>query len=131
MLLGIGGFDVPGSPSGHYMMVEDGCPTCHMGPDKGHTLEPQLASCETCHGELDSFDRNGVQTAVEAMFHEVEELLEAKGLLHDGHPVVGKYSDAEEGALWNWLVVKEDGSFGVHNSAYTKALLEYALDGLK
>ncbi len=65
------------------------------------------------------------------MFHEVEELLEAKGLLHDGHPVVGKYPEAEEGALWNWLVVEEDGSLGVHNSAYTKALLQSALEALK
>ena len=131
MLLGIGGYDVPGSPSGHYLMVKDGCADCHLGPDKGHTLTPQLSACATCHGELDSFDRNGVQSEVKAMFHEAEGLLEAKGLLHDGHPVVGKYSDAEEGALWNWLVVKEDASWGVHNSQYTKALLESALEALR
>jgi hypothetical protein len=130
MLLGVGGYGEPGSPSGHYMMVEEGCPVCHMA-EKNHTLEPSTAACESCHGELDTFDRNGVQTEVQALFDELEELLEAEGLLHDGHPVVQTVSEAQAGALWNYLVVAEDGSLGVHNSQYAKALLEAGLEALR
>jgi hypothetical protein len=130
-LLGIGGYGAAGSPSAHYQLVSDGCPVCHMGPDKGHTLEAKTAACQSCHAELDTFDRNGVQTEVQALIDELEELLEAKGLLHDGHPVVGEYSEEEAGALWNYRFVTPDGSLGVHNSAYTKALLQTAIDALK
>ncbi|MEE8413860.1 MAG: hypothetical protein V3R96_04850, partial [Dehalococcoidales bacterium] len=130
MLLGTGG-GISGSPSAHYMMVEDGCVTCHMGPDNNHTWEPQLSSCQSCHADLDTFDRNGVQTEVKAMFEELGELLDAKGLLHDGHPVPGKYSEAKAAALWAYRFIEPDGSFGVHNPQYTKALLEASIAALK
>jgi len=34
-------------------------------------------------------------------------------------------------AMWNYKFVEEDQSMGVHNSAYTKALLQQALDAMK
>ncbi len=130
MLLGIGGYGASDSPGAHYNYVSDGCPVCHMAEDS-HTFEADLAGCQSCHAELDTLDYNEVQTEVQALIDELEELLEAEGLLHDGHPVVGTATEAQAGALWNYRFVTPDGSLGVHNSAYTKALLRAAIIALK
>ncbi len=136
MLLGIGGWGASGSPSAHYSMVQDGCPTCHL-PDGNHLLSPSMnrgaiTACQSCHADAKNFDIGGTQTEVEELIAELEHLLEAKGLYHDGHPVVGKYPEAEAGALWNYITIAvEDGSKGVHNPAYTKALLKASIDALK
>ncbi len=135
MLLGIGGWGATGSPSAHYTMIEDGCPTCHL-PDDNHLLSPSMnrgaiTACQSCHAGAENFDIGGTQTEVEALIEELEHLLEAKGLYHDGHPVVGKYSESEAGALWNYITIAvEDARMGVHNPAYTKALLDASLDAL-
>ncbi len=140
MLLGIGGWGADGNPAAHYSMVEDGCPTCHL-PDDNHLLSPSLnreaiKSCQSCHADAENFDIGGTQTEVDALIAELEELLIAKGLLAgehgDTHPVVGEYPEAEAGALWNYILIAvEDGSHGVHNPAYTKALLEASIEALQ
>jgi len=45
----------------------------------------------------------------------------------EGLAVPGKYSEAEAGALFNYLYVEEDRSEGIHNTDYSKALLEASL----
>lgn len=136
MLLGIIGQGASGSPGPHYSMIPDGCPTCHL-PDGNHLLSPSMnrgaiKACQSCHADAENFDIDGLQTEVEELIVELEELLEAKGLYHDGHPVVGKYPEAEAAALWNYIYIAvEDGSKGVHNPKYTKALLEASIDALK
>ena len=62
------------------------------------------------------------------MLEELGGLLEAKGLLHDGHPVLGTYPEAQAGALWNYIAVTEDGSLGVHNADYLEQLLQVGID---
>ncbi len=134
MLLGQGGAgDAKGLPSAHAMLVKDTCVTCHVGEDNSHTFEPVVSACVTCHSDAENFDINGVQIEVEALIAQVGELLVAKGLLdEEGHPVVGDYPAAEASALWNYIyIVFEDGSLGVHNAAYTKAMLEAALVALQ
>ncbi len=131
MFLGVGAYGISDSVSIHYTLVENGCPTCHV-VDGNHTLEPDVDGCTSCHADLDTFDRNGVQTEVEELFAHLGELLEATGLLHDGHPVneaVGTV--AEGGALWNYLYVYEDGSMGIHNPGYTKNMLKSAIAALE
>ena len=128
MLLGLGGAGVEGSPSAHALMVEDTCVSCHLGEGDSHTFEPDEASCEGCHADLEDFDYNGVQTEVEALIAELGEKLEAAGLLVDGEPNPGTYPEAQAQAAWNWIYITlEDGSKGVHNSAYTIAMLEAGL----
>ena len=133
MLLGLGAAGVEGSPSAHSVMVEDTCVACHVGEAKDHSMEPSVSACVACHAEAEDFDINGVQTEVEEMVAEVGEMLVAKGLLdEEGHPVVGSYPEAEASALWNYIyIVFEDASSGVHNAAYTKAMLEAALEALQ
>jgi hypothetical protein len=136
VILGVGGALADGSPSIHYALVEDGCPQCHLADDN-HLFSPALnrhaiTACQACHADAENFDINGVQTEVEELIVELEHLLEAKGLYHDGHPVVGEYPEAEAGALWNYIMLQvEDGSKGVHNPEYTKALLEASIAALK
>jgi hypothetical protein len=133
MLLGIAGAgDVEGSPSTHYALVEDTCVTCHLGEGDNHSFEPEVEACQACHTDAEDFDINGVQTEVKAMLDELEEGLIALGWLdEEGHPTVTSIPDDQAAALWNWIyIAHEDGSYGVHNPAYTKALLEAGLAAL-
>ena len=133
MLVGLGGAGVTGSPSAHASMVEDTCVTCHMGEANDHSMEPAVAACTGCHADAEDFDINGLQTEIEELGEKVLALLEAKGMYEDGHAVEGvSYPEAEAQAMWNYIyVIEEDGSFGVHNPKFAKALLEAALDALE
>ncbi|HET7010622.1 MAG TPA: hypothetical protein VFI11_07595 [Anaerolineales bacterium] len=142
MLLGEGGLGVEGSPSPHYSAVEDTCVACHMGEERNHTYEPAVARCQACHADAENFDINGVQTEIRALLAEVEPLLIASGImradytddsgnLQHGRSVPGVYPEAVAQAMWNYKFVVYDQSMGVHNSAYAKALLEFALEALK
>ncbi|MBC8336388.1 MAG: hypothetical protein H8E29_14075 [Anaerolineales bacterium] len=131
MLMGIGGGgEVEGKPGAHYSMVEGTCVACHLGEADNHTFLPSVAACLGCHADIEDFDFSGLQTEVDEMLVELGELLEAEGMyeLEAGHPVVGKYEAAKGAALWNYIYIAvEDASHGVHNPAYTKALLEASL----
>jgi hypothetical protein len=129
VLLGIGAYGVPDSKSVHYTLVEDGCPVCHLANDD-HTLAASTAGCEgsMCHDGLETLDRNGVQTEIKALFEELKELLEAAGPIHDGHPNPGTYTAGQVGAAWNYMIVYEDNSLGIHNPSWTKAILEKGIE---
>jgi hypothetical protein len=76
-----------------------------------------------------------VQTEVQAMLDELGDKLVAAGVLSenspDGHPTVEEAPENVALALFNWIyVAHEDKSLGVHNPAYTKALLQAGLDAL-
>ena len=153
MLLGVGGAgDVIGVPSAHSvsLLVKNTCVTCHIGENDSHTFEAVEASCTGCHPDADGFDVNGLQTDVAAMIEQLRDLLLAQGSLaaeteyeigDEGvieevvvgyHPVEGDYPAAEAAALWNYIMIAiEDGSLGVHNPGYTKALLEASIAALQ
>lgn len=133
MILGIGGAGVEDAPGAHSMFVEDTCVTCHIGQNYTHTFAPAVSACVACHTGAKNFDIDGVQTEVAALIAELKELLIAKGLLdEEGEPVVGLYPAAQASALWNYIfIVIEDGSLGVHNAGYTKAMLEAGIAALQ
>jgi hypothetical protein len=136
MLLGIGGGGAEGTPSAHATMVEDTCVSCHLGEGADHTFEPDVAACQACHSGAEDFDINGVQTEVQAMLDELGEKLVAAGVLSaitaDGHPVGTEAPENLAIGLFNWIyVAHEDKSLGVHNPAYTKALIQAGLDALE
>ena len=133
MLLGLAGAgDVSGTASAHATQVEDTCVTCHLGDGASHTFEAQLEPCQACHSGAEDFDIDGLQTEVQAGLDELEAALIAKGWLdEEGHPAVTSVPEAEAAALWNWIyIAHEDKSLGVHNPAYTKALIEAGLAAL-
>jgi hypothetical protein len=129
MLLGVGGAGaVEGKPGSHYSLVENTCVTCHLGENANHSFEPNVANCQTCHQDIEDFDFSGLQTEVAGKLEELKAALEGAGLLAEDEPVVGTYPAAQAQALWNYIfVAHEDKSMGVHNPAYTRALLEESL----
>jgi hypothetical protein len=148
MLLGEGGSGVTGGPSVHYSTVEDTCVNCHMGEERNHTYEPEVARCQACHTDAEDFDVNSVQTEVAAMLEELHTIFVNENLLNPETDLWGIYdaatgqwsnpsqnapltvTEAVGNAMWNYKFVTYDSSRGVHNSAFTKALLQQALDAM-
>jgi len=135
MLLGLGGaadehLALRGAASWHYKLTEDTCVTCHIGADASHSFAADESACAECHDE--DFNPGAVQAEVQKLIDKVGARLEAKGMYHDGHPVVGSYPFFQAAALWNYIFIAvEDASLGVHNPQYTLALLEAALVALQ
>jgi hypothetical protein len=134
MLLGEGGLGVTGSPSTHYQAVENTCVACHMGAEANHTYLPDVARCQACHADAEDFDIHGVQTEITAMVDELTALFIERGMMDEATGlwiVPATYPEAVADAMWNYTFVKEDQSMGVHNSAYTRALLNQALEAMR
>ena len=135
ILLGVGGFEVSGSVSyehsPHKTLVEDGCVTCHMFDDS-HTFEPDDDACESCHGG--DFDYEAKQTEIAELYEELNQALVKEGILagdaEEGyHPVSGQTTTmAKAGALFNARIFADEGSMGVHNFKYSKALLQNSIE---
>jgi nitrate/TMAO reductase-like tetraheme cytochrome c subunit len=150
MIAGVGGYGEEYTGSNiHYENVDYGCITCHMTDEAygkqagGHTMnvtyeyhgaiEENLIGCIECHEDIESFDRDGLQTEIEEMLAEVHELLVEQGLVdgESGSGITGTFTSEQVGALWNYKTVEEDRSMGVHNPKFAKSLLETALDALQ
>lgn len=133
VLAGIGGYTFDGTvvESEVHVSAKATCTSCHMH-NGDHTFEPSLNACATCHGDIDNFDLGGTQTEIAGLMANLEAALKTKGLLDaSGAPVVGTYPVAQAGALFNYRVVLEDRSKGVHNYPYTKDLLEASIAALQ
>jgi hypothetical protein len=142
---GIGGAEISGSASypaiassAHRM--GSNCVTCHMGEttdgnDGSHTNFPTENSCVVCH-------TNGVPSEVaglEADLTTLRNLLAAVvsqdgtvvGIIVDDRSQEGLFTITEAQAAWNYMVVTEDQSNGIHNPEYAKALVRNAIEALE
>lgn len=108
------------------------CVTCHMGASTGpndeglHSFNPTSTACTTCH-------RNGAPSEVAGLADDMANLaglLENIGIVHEGQPVVGDYPIAHAEAAWNYLLIIEDSSNGIHNPGYAKALIKNSIEVL-
>jgi hypothetical protein len=123
----------------------DGCVTCHMAPPPadgmagGHswwmTYEYHSAEelnsngCVLCHGtQTDMLAL--VEDSQAAFATDLETLatgMETLGWLNAGHDAVvaaGVGTDANaRGAVWNYLLLLDDTTMGVHNPTYARAVL--------
>jgi Zn-finger protein len=146
MLFGSNGYEYDGYDYGdmiyHRTMTDDGCVDCHFKYSNtyavgGHSFNMRFEdaegeeilnakACRLCHGVLKDYDVNMVQTEVDSMMTVLHDLLETAGMVDDGgHPIEDFVASADSaGALWNFLIVEEDRSMGVHNSDYAKSLLD-------
>jgi hypothetical protein len=133
MLLGEGGLGVEGVVSAHYENVENTCVSCHMGEERNHTYEPEVERCTECHEGAEDFDMNGVRTEVQAMVDELTQLFLDQGIMNPDNGLwnTGTYPEAVANAMWNYKFVVEDQSMGVHNTEYTMALLQQALEAMQ
>lgn len=109
------------------------CVTCHMGETNrgtgGHSWKTNKANCTTCHEDK-------ATTFFDEPMEELTALLFEQGVLKQNDE--GEYSPIEgvemtvlqARAAWNWEMLHVDGSHGVHNPAYTKALLGNTIDAI-
>lgn len=139
----------PADNSAHtgYPGLEEACVRCHMylpmttGVAGGHswrmvadnegTEVENINACRECHPSASSFDINGSQTQITALLATVQARLMAAGLIDASDLVPGtpRYLTANEmKAIWNYQMVREDRSLGVHNFRYARAMLNSALD---
>jgi hypothetical protein len=149
-----GGAAIPSSM--HKNVVADGCVDCHLGPQRVHTYQPQIASCNTsaCHlgigtvGPAGKFDIDSVQTKVLALAKQVRDsLISRKIMTYDtsataaepwpnprGIVFAGKgktFPLRVVGAYVNLQDILWDGSKGVHNAKFVLGLLNGSLADLK
>ena len=136
-MLGVAGAGVAdGSPMFHYTGIENTCVTCHMSGPQDHKFLPAVSTCAAvCHVGATSFDIGGTQTEVQTRLDAIGTELVSLGLLSDitvdGHPTVTSAPEAQAIALYNWIyIAHEDKSLGVHNPAYTRAMLVAAEEAL-
>lgn len=152
MLIGTNGYEYAGynySQTNHRGVTDDGCVDCHMKYTRnskvgGHTWNMRwtdeegeilnTAACYTdCHAAPSpaTFDYNGVQTEITMLADSLHTLLVARGyILANGNRVSGTRTSDEAGAIWNWLMIEEDRSWGVHNANYMRDLLQSSIDFL-
>jgi len=132
------------SSHGNPAVNEGGCVTCHMAPPRGadaggHSLKMNYEysgstreydeGCEAagCHDSMSGFDDLGIQTDVEALLVTLAAKLTAAGIMDDGDPAKGIWAADPAGALLNYVLVGADGTSGVHNPGYVKALLSNSI----
>lgn len=154
------GEDIPSSAHGKAVpdtcvtchMQEVGSSSPQFTLAGGHTFNVSstngdlVAACQTCHGPsvtdfdiaLKDYDGDGevdgVQTEVQHLLDDLSSLLpNSKGVL-DGlvkTPVTAtNWTPAQMEAAYNYTFVEEDGSMGIHNTAYTVGLLKASIANL-
>jgi len=135
------------------------CVTCHMAQADGNSGDYKVGGhyyevtarnettgdlsyvntkgCVTCHtGALavTTTYLKDSQADIKALFHQLEDILLSKEYLDATlHPNTAKTKGLqakEVSAIWNFLVVEYDGSFGIHNNKYTEALLWNSIEAL-
>jgi len=146
MLTGTNGYEYPGftyEQTNHKLATEDGCLDCHMKVTEnlrvgGHSFNMAFddgteelintGACFACHGDMDDFDYQGVQTEIDTLVANLRTELVSAGLVSAGTglPRTATTSSDSAGAVWNYLLAIEDRSRGVHNRRYIRSLLTSA-----
>lgn len=116
-IAGIGGY-ITGTTS---VQEHKNCINCHMNKD--HSFRTDVTTCDKCHGKGHV---ETIQSAVETRMHAIEAKLESIHALHDGHPMYASITRAQFKAFWNYMIVEEDRSMGIHNKEYIEAMLTEA-----
>lgn len=129
MLEGSGGYEYAFGTynNSYHTQLDESCVACHMYTApfveegtpalSGHTWEPQIDACKECHPTLETFDRDGKQTEIMDLLAELQAELD---LATDEDKLTASYANAK----FNADFVEAEGSHGIHNYRYAKALLE-------
>ncbi len=141
--------------SWHTANLSDPCITCHMATPfgaqaGGHTFnmgyeyhgsfELNTAGCVSsdCHGSADNLvvSVETKQAEIEDLLADLKVLLEDNGIMDTvAHPgylnVPGTYPNELAGAFYNYKLIEEDRSHGMHNYKYTKTLLENSIEAIQ
>jgi hypothetical protein len=149
MFSGQGGFTTAANPatnSEHTTAVTDACVRCHMaapptsGLAGGHSWKMSydaegverafVESCRGCHSDIGStFDYRGTQSATAALIDSVRTRLLGANLIDSSDLLVPQtLTRTQAQAVWNFRMVLEDRSTGIHNTNYARAMLRSALE---
>lgn len=125
-----------------------------LGQVGGHTMkmswagtsttpgEEMVGACQTCHGpdltqfNFPSFDYDGdgtiegVQTEVQNLLNKLALLLPPVGQAKTSLKIDSTWTEPQLKAAYNWLFVNNDGSLGIHNTAYTVGILWASIEDL-
>lgn len=141
MFEGRAALGVEGTPSPHFA-AEGGpvCSSCHLTKTAksattgdvashntaivmpGEAAEGEPDSCSGCHADM---DKAALQGLIDQRQGEISSLMEQLQAALDA--AADKESDAYKTAYTNLTFVHSDGSMGMHNYAYAKAILESSL----
>jgi len=157
VLLGKGGYEVTGTfvsdystvTNPHYTQNSNGCVTCHMATpygtmagghqlgleyDQHGTVKMLTNGCTACHTNATTLatlitDRKAL---TQSLLDQLEAKLVTAGIYNTttGLCNAGTYSADVAGAFINYQTIKEDKSLGIHNPAYTEALLKNSIEKL-
>ena len=147
MLEGIGGYEysnyAPGYPnSAHTFVATEKCVDCHVttapfqeGPpaisaSTGHTFAPEKRACgvQGCHATtIDTTQSEEVVFNYKNRQHECDSIATVLGGRLALATPADSATDAFKRANFNYQFFEAEGSRGVHNTAYAKALLESAI----
>ncbi len=101
-----------------------------------------VAACQNCHGpQVTSFDFplqdyngdgviEGVQTEVQHLMDKLSTLLPPGGQVQSSLSIDSTWTRPQLEAAYNWLFVQNDGSHGIHNTAYAVGLLKASIANL-
>lgn len=141
MLAATAAYEIPGSENYFSSAMHTGwsCAKCHMGTAEtvegekvgGHTFRVNMNDCQECHAEDGYPVLADIQTEIDGIVHDLHTKLETLKLIDEsGHAI--PYDDAEgKGSAWtkieaglvyNYLLVHYEGSHGLHNYKYIKAI---------
>ena len=119
----------------------------------GHTFKPSftdangnkvelVAACKGCHGpdvttfNFPLFDYNddgtidGVQTEVQKLLDQLSTLLPPDNKVKSTLNIDSTWTNQQLKAAYNWQFVHDDGSLGIHNTAYTVGILKASIADL-
>lgn len=106
------------------------------------TPEDIVAACQTCHGpdittfNFPLFDYNGdgtiqgVQSEVQSLLDQLSSMLPPNNQPKTSLAIDATWSKPQLEAAYNWLFVTNDGSRGIHNTAYAVGLLKTSIANL-
>jgi hypothetical protein len=114
------------------------CIMCHMAETAdettgGHTWMPDIEACSStsCHPSATDFDMNGKVTEIEGLMADLATALTTAGMMVDGAIVEDTMYQADSaGAVWNYILLEEERSMGVHNPSYAEDLLNASIAAL-
>lgn len=124
VLYGFGGYEFDGilpypekGSAAHYKDAT--CVACHMH-EADHSFWPNEDGCTVCH----TSSVPDIAAEIHGLLDQLAAILEAEGVLDaDHHVIPGTYPVELAGAFYNWIMIEEDRSVGVHNPKYARALL--------
>ena len=112
-------------------------------PDGTSVPVQLMGACQGCHGpEITTFDFplmdynndgkiEGVQTEVQHLLDQLSAMLPPVGQPKTALSIDSTWTRPQLEAAYNWQFVNNDGSKGIHNTAYAVGLLKASIDDLK